>query len=69
MLFVLSAPSSMAIQTQLTVCLSRARRQIDGRLVYDKQLSSCAVGVGLGVGSGYSARFMGWRLVYPLTEG
>ena len=62
--------SSMVFQTQLTVCLSRARRQIDGRLVYDKRLSSCAVGVDLdlGVGSGYSARLMGWRLVYPLAE-
>jgi hypothetical protein len=40
----------------------------NGRLVSDKQLSRCAVGVDLGVGSGYSARLMGWRLVYPLTE-
>jgi hypothetical protein len=40
----------------------------NGRLASDIQLYSCAVGVGLDVGSGYSARLMGWRLVYPLTE-
>jgi hypothetical protein len=53
----------------LSSCLYLACGQIDGRLLYDKQLSSCAVGVDLGVGSGYSARLVGWRLVYPLTEG
>jgi hypothetical protein len=51
---------------KLSLHLFHAGRS-NGRLVSDKQLSSCAVGVDLDVGSGYSARLMGWRLVYPLT--
>ena len=53
--------------SKLSLYLSHAGRS-NGRLVFDKQLSSCAVEVDLGVGSGYSARLMGWRLVYPLAE-
>lgn len=54
---------------KLNSCLSHIlHRYINGRLVSDKQLSSCAVRVDLDVGSGYSARLMGWRLVYPLAE-
>ena len=48
---------SMAFETQL-MPLSLTHSQIDGRLVHDKQLSSCAAGVDLDVGSGYSARLM-----------
>jgi hypothetical protein len=52
---------------KLNLCLSRAGRSTVVS-IFDKQLSSCAVGVDRDVGSGFSARLMGWRLAYPLTE-
>ena len=65
MLFV--RPALVYVFPSFSLYLSHAGRS-NGRLVSDKQLSSCTVGVDLDVGSGYSARLMGWRLVDPLTE-